>query len=189
MKSYAVMLLAEGFEESEAVMTLDVLRRLNIEVKTVSTSNDENMLVKSCRNIAIQADEHLNELNADNVNAVILPGGMPGATNLRDNEAVINLLDFVYNDNNGLVAAICAAPIVLAKAGLLKGKKYSCYPSFEEQIEDGEYNSDAVTVDGRVITGFGPGAAFLFGGEIAKFYKKTDVEVKDLFSAMLIDKV
>ena len=189
MKSYAVMLLAEGFEESEAVMTLDVLRRLNIDVKTVSTLANGKLLVKSCRNIAIHADEYLDGLNADNVNAVILPGGMPGASNLRDNEAVINLLNYVYNDNNGLVAAICAAPIALDKAGILKGKKYSCYPGFEKQIEDGEYSSKAVSVDGRVITGFGPGAAFIFGGEIAKFYRKTDVEIGELFSAMLIDRV
>ncbi len=189
MKSYAIMLLAEGFEESEAVMTVDILRRLDIDVKLVSTSMNNELSVKSCRNIAITADMLLTDVNADDINAVILPGGMPGATNLRDNDVVINLLKYVYYDNNGVVAAICAAPIALSRAGLLKDKKYSCYPGFESQINDGEYCSDATTVDGRIVTGFGPGAAFKFGGEIAKFYKKSDSEVAELFSAMMIDKI
>ncbi len=189
MKSYAIMLLAEGFEESEAVMTLDVLRRLGIDVKLVSTLADGELSVKSCRKISITADMLLTDVNADSVNAVILPGGMPGATNLYNNDAVSDLLKYIYHDNNGVVAAICAAPIVLNRAGLLKNKKYSCYPGFEAQIDDGEYCCDAITVDGRIITGFGPGAAFKFGGEIAKFYKKSDSEVAELFSAMMIDKI
>ncbi|UDQ96658.1 DJ-1 family glyoxalase III [Lentisphaerota bacterium WC36G] len=189
MTRYAVVLLAEGFEEAEAVITVDVLRRLNINVKTVSLSNNYELVVPSCRNVQIKADIDINDLNADEIGVVVLPGGMPGASNLRDNEAVIDLLKYVYSENEGLIAAICAAPIALDKAGLLKDKNYTCYPGFEKQINDGNYTAEPTTVDGRVITGFGPAAAFCFGAEIALFLGTSEQRITELFSAMQFDRL
>ena len=95
----------------------------------------------------------------------MLPGGMPGANNLRDNEEVIDLVKW-FNDNKKIVAAICAAPIVLGKAGIIEGKKVTSYPGFEDELVKGSYLEEHVVVDGNIITSRGPATAMLFAYKI-----------------------
>ncbi len=154
----AIVLFKEGFEEVEALSVVDVLRRGNIPCELVGMDKKE---VTSSHHITIQMDKIFDEECFD-ADLVVLPGGLPGATNLRDDERVINLLQ-KFNENNKLIGAICAGPISLQKAGIIKGKKFTCYPGFEDQLTDGIYTKSLVEVDGNIITGCGPAASFEFG--------------------------
>ena len=122
MKKVAVM-LADGFEEIEALTVVDIIRRANITCDMFSVSSME---VKGAHDIVVKVDKLISE-EVKEYDVIVLPGGMPGATNLRDNEEVIGLVKW-FNDNKKIVAAICAAPIVLGKAGIIEGKKVTSYP-------------------------------------------------------------
>ena len=159
------ILLATGFEEIEALAPLDVLRRLNYDVELISMTN--SYYVKSSHGVDIKADK-LFDLEIINSNAVIIPGGLPGATNLRDDDRVISLVKKFFNDNK-LVAAICAGPIVLGKANILEGLEATSYPGFEEALKCKEYREDKVIVSKNVITSRGPATAFDFAFAIAKY--------------------
>ena len=124
MKKVAVM-LANGFEEIEALTVVDIIRRANITCDMFSISGME---VKGAHDIVVKADKLISE-EVKEYDVIVLPGGMPGATNLRDNEEVIDLVKW-FNDNKKIVAAICAAPIVLGKAGIIEGKKVTSYQGF-----------------------------------------------------------
>lgn len=124
MKKVAVM-LADGFEEIEALTVVDIIRRANITCDMFSVSSME---VKGAHDIVVKVDKLISE-EVKEYDVIVLPGGMPGATNLRDNEEVIGLVKW-FNDNKKIVAAICAAPIVLGKAGIIEGKKVTSYPGF-----------------------------------------------------------
>ena len=115
---------------------------------------------------------------------VVLPGGMPGSVNLRDDERVINLLK-EFNSNNKKIAAICAGPISLGKAGLSEGKNVTCYPGFEDQLGNCNYQKELVVVDGNIITGRGPAAAIPFAFEILKQIAPEKVE--EIKKAMLFN--
>lgn len=156
--SSVCVLLAPGFEEIEAVTVIDVLRRAEVETTVLGVEATE---VEGSHGITIRADALLREHAGDLWDAVVLPGGLPGSTHLRDSEAVLALLR-AQHARGGRVAAICAAPIALSAAGVLVGRRATSYPSFAEQLQCGEYTEASVVVDGSVITSRGPGTALLF---------------------------
>mgnify|MGYP001076531583 CR=1 FL=1 len=160
MKKVAVM-LDDGFEEIEALTVVDIIRRANITCDMFSVSSME---VKGAHDIVVKADKLISE-EVKEYDVIVLPGGMPGATNLRDNEEVIDLVKW-FNDNKKIVAAICAAPIVLGKAGIIEGKKVTSYPGFEDELVKGSYLEEHVVVDGNIITSRGPATAMLFAYKI-----------------------
>lgn len=156
----AVVLFKEGFEEMEALSTVDVLRRAGVECQMVGMDDER---VVSSHQIEMKMDQVFDESVYD-ADVVVIPGGLPGATSLRDDERVIALVKD-FNEKGKLVAAICAGPIVLGKAGALTGKKYTCYPGFNEEM-DGDYQDTLTCVDRNVITGRGPAASFEFAYNI-----------------------
>jgi len=169
------MFLADGFEESEAIVPLDMLKRGGVDIKTVSIT--DNNIVNGSHGIAVMTDITVSEMTDEPLEMVILPGGMPGASNLRSNEAVVKAVTETYN-NGGYVAAICAAPYILGELGLLKGKKAICYPSFEDRLVGAEVVIDDVVCDGNVITAIGMGAALKFGYALVSVLKGNDVAHK-----------
>lgn len=154
------LFLADGFEEAEAICPLDLMLRAGLDVRTVSVSDDRT--VKGAHGVGIVADMTAAELEDAALEAVVLPGGMPGADNLKRSPAVLDALKRCAA-SGGITAAICAAPIVLAEAGLSAGKQMICYPGFEKMLTGAAIRKRAVVVDGRTVTGVGPGAAFEFG--------------------------
>ena len=156
--------LADGFEEVEALIPIDVLRRGGVEVITVSTT--EFPLVESAHGVNIEADIQFEQSDYQDADLLMLPGGMPGAANLYDHEGVCKVV-CAQAAAGKKVAAICAAPaVVLAPLGLLEGKKATCYPGFEKVLEGATYTGDLVTVDGNITTAEGPAAAFPYAYEL-----------------------
>ncbi len=167
MKQVAI-LLATGFEEIEAVMIIDVLRRADINVSIVSLQDE---YVIGAHGIVIKADAVLSGELVDslaNLDGVLLPGGMPGAKHLKENELVIELLRRVNNRGN-LVGAICAAPIVLEESGIIADRQITVYPGFEEQMASAQHVDASVVVDGNIITGKGPWYAAEFSLQIIEY--------------------
>lgn len=157
--------LAQGLEEIEAITGIDVLRRAGVEVTTVSL---DDLKVKGAHSIVIVADKSIDEINVDEFDGILLPGGMPGSANLRNDERIINMIKSL--DKKGkLVSAICAAPIVLERAGVLKGRNATSYPGFGEEMPSCNYVDDRVVVDNNIITGKGPGAALKFAFEVVNY--------------------
>ncbi len=161
------LFLADGFEIIEALAPLDVLKRAGVEVKTVGVSG--SMVVASC-GVQVACDMEIEDFDFYNVEAIILPGGMPGTLNLENNELVQKAIDNAMNINVP-VCAICAAPSILGHKGLLNGKKAICFPGFEEALEGAEIADDFVVCDGNVITAKGAGVCIDFGLEIVKKLK------------------
>jgi 4-methyl-5(b-hydroxyethyl)-thiazole monophosphate biosynthesis len=160
--------LAEGFEEIEAISLIDIMRRGGIDVKTAYLDDEfSSDLVTGAHGITVQADVSLLNLNSDDFDMIVLPGGHEGTNRLVANHRVQELLkEFKLKDK--WIGAICAAPLALYKAGVL-GINYTCYPSVEKQIrQEGCNNVDDVVVDGKVMTSRGPGTAICFGLEIIK---------------------
>lgn len=168
----AIVFLAEGFEEMEAIGTVDVLRRGGIETKTVSITSEHK--VTGAHGMAVLADALLSETDASDADALVLPGGMPGSKNLNECEPLKELLLEQYRHNK-IVAAICAAPMVLGGLGLLKGRRATCYPSFEPTLIGATATGKAVETDGNVITGKGPGLVFDFALAIVAALKSKSV--------------
>ncbi len=150
--------LADGFEETEMIAPWDILLRGNLTVKTVGVTGE---YVTGAHGMVIKSDISLDEVSEDG-DMFILPGGMPGTTNLDENEKVKEIILKAYNKGK-TVGAICAAPMVLGKLGILKGKKATCFPGFEEYLEGAEVVRDHAVKDGNVITASGAGGAFHFG--------------------------
>ena len=150
--------LADGFEDVEALIPVDVLRRGGVEVVTVSTT--EFPLVESAHGVNIEADIQFEQSDYSDADLLMLPGGMPGASNLFAHEGVCQALLAQYEAGKK-IAAICASPaVVLAPLGILDGKRATCYPGFEQALSKATYTGDLVTVDGQITTGEGPAAAF-----------------------------
>ena len=150
------VLLAEGFEEVEALTVSDIMRRAGISCDLVSI---KDKMVKSSHGVVIESDKIFEE-NME-YDLVVLPGGMPGATNLRDDARVINFLKN-QNKEEKLIGAICAAPIVLGKAGLTEGRDLTSYPGFEDELPNCNYIEEEVIVDKNIITSRGPATAMAF---------------------------
>lgn len=150
--------LADGFEEIEALATVDILRRAGVEVATVGVGSK---MPVGAHGIAVCADIGENEFDLNAIEGVVLPGGMPGTTNLEASATVQSAI--AYAAQRGmLLAAICAAPSVLGHCGLLKEKKATCYPGFEAELKGAIVSNDGVVVDGNVITASGAGVAVDF---------------------------
>ena len=159
------LFLADGFEEIEALCVLDFLRRAGVEVKTVGVGGS---LVTGSHGITVSADMKEEELDYGcDFDMVILPGGMPGSVNL-DNSSVVDKMVKRAMDEDKFVCAICAAPFILGKRGILKGKRATCYPGFEGQLEGAEIVDAGVVRDGKIITGRAMGSAHDFGLEIVE---------------------
>lgn len=156
--------IADGFEEVEAIATIDMLRRCGVD--TVSVGVGSQMII-GAHNMGLVCDVEDKFVQANNsIDAVVLPGGIPGTPNLEKSEKVQSFIDYAYQ-NDRFICAICAAPSILAKKGILKGKKATSYPDYAEMLGC-EYTGDVVTQDGKIITAKGAGAAIDFGLKIAE---------------------
>ena len=162
------LFLADGFEECEALAPLDVLRRGGVTVKTVGIGGE---FITGAHGITVKSDISEKDvlLNGD-LEAVILPGGMPGTINLENNQTVRNSVSFAEKHGK-LICAIGAAPKILGEMKLLKDKKATCFPGFEEELIDAVISKDFVIRDGNIITAKGAGVAFEFGFEILSYLK------------------
>ena len=182
MKKTAV-LFATGFEEVEALTVVDLLRRGKIGCDMISLEDQDR--VTGSHGIGIYMDAKFSETDFSRYDGVILPGGMPGTRNLAADSRVLALLRSFAGEGK-LTAAICAAPTVLAKAGLLDGKKAGCYPGMDQQLTGAKVCFDPVTVDGTVITGRGLGAAIPFGLSIVQYFEGK--EQADALAAAIVFK-
>lgn len=158
----AVVFLADGFEECEALIVVDILRRAGVE--TVMASIMGRLEIDSSRHIIVKADALAEDVDFDTADIVILPGGRTGTENL-EKSAIVRQRCREFAETKH-AAAICAAPSVLAGLGLLDGKRATCHPDFEGQMAGAILTGESVSVDGRIITGQGLGAAFEFAFEL-----------------------
>lgn len=162
-----IVFLANGFEEVEALTVVDYLRRVDIQVDTVSITDEKR--VKGAHDIEVIADKTIEELvHLEDYTTVVIPGGMPGASNLRDDERVTSIVKEIY-EKQKLVAAICAGPIVLQKVGILDDKLVTSFPGFEDQLTGTVYTGKNVERDGNIITASGPYFAVDFAIEIVDY--------------------
>ncbi len=158
MKRVAV-LLADGFEEIEGLTVVDILRRASIYVDTVSITED--YMVHGAHGINVQTEDLFHEVDFTEFDMIVLPGGMPGTTNL-DMHAGVKRVVRDFAENGKYVAAICAAPSILGGLGLLKGKRAACYPSVEDKLSGAVIMKTPVVLDGNMITSRGMGTAIDF---------------------------
>jgi 4-methyl-5(b-hydroxyethyl)-thiazole monophosphate biosynthesis len=157
--------MANGFEDVEALIPVDVLRRGGVEVVTVSI-NDDSQVVESAHGVQMVADAMFDDCDFADASLLFLPGGMPGASNLYEHQGVCRAVK-AQAEAGRRVAAICAAPaVVLGQLGLLQGRKATCYPGFEKLLQGAHYTGELFTVDGNITTGEGPAAAFPFAYEL-----------------------
>jgi 4-methyl-5(b-hydroxyethyl)-thiazole monophosphate biosynthesis len=172
-----VVPLAEGFEEIEAVTIIDVLRRADMQVTAVYLKKNP---VTGSHSITVTADKNIDDVQASDFDCIALPGGMPGSNNLKEDKRIIGLVrDF--SDAGKITAALCAAPLVLGHAGVLRGKRATCFPGFEGQMTGAEYVQEPVVRDGTIITGRGPGCAIPFALELVAVLagKEKAVDIKE----------
>ncbi len=156
------MFLANGFEETEAIAPLDLLRRAGVEVKTVAVGTDGSRTVTGSHGIPVIADVTEDGVIAEGVEMVILPGGLPGADNLFASDAVKAALKAAH-ESGAYLAAICAAPYILGQRGYLAGKTATCYPGYEDKLTGAVKSEAPVVCDGNTVTGEAMGSACDFG--------------------------
>lgn len=166
--------LAEGFEEIEAITTVDMLRRADVEVMTVAVNGDSDNTVKGAHGIPVKADINTDNVDFENIEGIILPGGMPGTVNLETSENVMKALDYCVA-NDLYIFAICAAPQILGHKGLLEGKVATCYPGFETELKGAVLSTLPAVKDGKIVTAKGPGATVDFASEIIKELKSESI--------------
>lgn len=157
--------LADGFETVEALAPVDVMRRAGLDVVTVSIMGRKDVV--SAQSVTVAADEVYESLDFSDADALVLPGGGVGTDNLSAHESLRALLVDACSGGK-LVAAICAAPMVFGRIGILKGKRATCYPGCEGDLFGADYTAVAVEQDGNIITACGPGASFSFGFAIVE---------------------
>ncbi len=170
------LFLADGFEIIEALAPVDMLKRAKIEVKTVGVTGE--YVASSC-GVVVKSDISLSNVEIENANAIILPGGMPGTVNLENNQTVQSCIDYCA-DRNILICAICAAPSILGHKSLLNGKEATAYPGFENELNGAKLSEKLVVRDGNFITARGAGVATEFGLKIVSALKdeETALSVK-----------
>jgi 4-methyl-5(b-hydroxyethyl)-thiazole monophosphate biosynthesis len=156
--------LAEGFEEIEFSTIVDILRRAGADVITVGLKEGA---IEGRSGIKMIPDFSIDKINPDEFDVVVLPGGSPGFINLGNDEKVINLVRELYRKDK-YVTAICGAPSVLSKAGVLKKRKATIHPTCKEMIEDAKYLDERVVIDGKIITSQGPGTAMEFSMKLVE---------------------
>lgn len=161
------MLIAPGFEETEALCTLDILRRAELEVYTIGVGGKT---ITGSHGITIECDKREDEISdLKGLAGVLLPGGMPGTLNLQKSEFVNDLLDYAYEEKL-IIGAICAAASVLGQKGFLEGRRATCYPGFESQLYKAEVVSEPVVTDENIVTAWGAGASFHFGLKLTELF-------------------
>ena len=175
--SKVYVFFANGFEEIEALTVVDMLRRANVETVMVSIMPDKTVF--GAHNIPIIADGLFEDYKYGDGDMLVLPGGMPGTNNLMAHEGLCEEL-FIYRDANKYMAAICAAPSVLGMNGMLRGKKATCYPGFEDKLLGAEVIKERVVTDGNIITGKGMGTAIDFAAAIIEVLCGEEVAQKVL---------
>ena len=163
--------LADGFEETEAIAVIDVIRRSGISVTTVSIK--DRLEVTGSHNIKVMADSKINDVDFDKADMLFLPGGVTGTNNLGGCEKLCSELKS-FAQNGKRLAAICAAPSILGQLGLLEGKKATCYPGWEDKLPGAEYIPEKVITDGNISTGKGMGASIDLGLEIVSILESSE---------------
>ena len=159
--------LANGFEEVEGMAPVDILRRGGVDIKTVSVTGTE--WVETSHGVTIKADIKFEDADLSDSDMLMLPGGMPGATNLNVHQGVRDALMAQYRAGKR-IGAICAAPMVLGSLGLLKNKKATCSPGFQKYLIGAEYTAALFQEDGNIITGEGPAATFPYAYRILSYF-------------------
>ncbi len=172
--SKALLFLANGFEEIEALATVDILRRAGINLETVSIEN--GLAVTSARSIEIKADKLFKDLDADDFDMLILPGG-PGHVRLKQNTQLIDLI-LKSNEEGKLLAAICASPTIFGMLGLLEGKKATCFPSMEDGLKGAVVSAEQVVTDGNITTGQAAGSTIAFALRLVSLLKGEETSSK-----------
>ncbi len=173
--------LADGFEEIEAITIIDVLRRAGVDVVTVSITG--KLDVNGAHQIKVLADVVFEQVNYDQIFMIILPGGMPGSSNL-DAHKGLKAQIVKFNDTNKQLAAICAAPLVYGNLGILNGKQAVCYPGFEKYLKGADILSIPVTESGNITTGRGPGVAIKFALKLVE--KLVSIEKAEQVAAQML---
>lgn len=153
------IILGTGFEDIEAVAPCDILRRGGVEVQLAGIGGLE---ITGSNGVTVKADLTVEELDLDAMEMIVLPGGMGGVHSILGSETALNAVRYAY-ENGRYVAAICAAPMVLAKLGITEGRRAVCYPGLEPEMGGAQMQDAAAVRDGRLLTGRGPGAALDFG--------------------------
>ncbi|MEZ5978880.1 MAG: DJ-1/PfpI family protein [Planctomycetota bacterium] len=178
--------LAEGFEEIEAVTVIDVLRRADIAVTTATLApSDASRSVRGAHDVVVEADVSLDDVDAGDVHAIVLPGGMPGTKHLREDARVLELVRALA-DAGRPTAAICAAPTVLARAGVLDGRQATSHPSVRSELGGAAVLGEpAVVTSGTVVTSQGAGTAMAFALELVRQWKGRELSEK-LADAMVV---
>lgn len=179
----AIILIADGFEEIEALSVVDILRRANIICDICSI---KNKYVIGSHNITIGADITIDKVDFDEYSCLILPGGMPGSLNLQNNNIVIqSVKDFMIN--NKIIAAICAAPIILNEAEIINSKKVTSHPSVIEKLGKSNYIESVTICDNNIITSRGPATAIYFALEILKKMNVSQDKINELKKSMMVE--
>lgn len=173
---------ADGFEEIEAMAPVDILRRAGLQVVMVSVTDDE--IVKGAHGVSMFCDKNIVNCDFSDAELLLLPGGMPGAASLGESEALCKAL-LKQVEAGKPVAAICAAPMVLGKLGILQDKKATCYPGFETYLEGAEYTAQLVEQDGNIVTGKGPGAAIPFAMTLVEMLVSKEMR-QELEAGMMV---
>ena len=171
--------LANGFEEIEATTIIDILRRAELKVVTAGLSG---ITVKGSKEIKIIADELLDDINPEEFTAIVLPGGYPGYVNLAESEKLLEIIKEL-NSQNKMVAAICGAPTVLARAGILNNRNATVYPGLEKELPNPL--NKKVVVDGNIITSQGPGTAMEFALKLVEILSGED-KAKEIKEQLLL---
>ena len=174
------VLLADGFEEIEALTPVDMLRRAGLEVLTVGISSK---IAVGAHGISVICDKLPEEIDLEKISTVILPGGMPGSLNLDASPFTDAVLESV-STRGGRIAAICAAPLVLGRRGLLRGKRATCYPGFESELAGATVTDESVVTDGNITTARGMGVALEFSKELISLLVAKE-KAEELSSAIM----
>ncbi len=176
------VLLADGFEEIEALTPVDMLRRAGLEVVTVGVNS---RIALGSHGIPVVCDKLPSEVELDKISTVIFPGGMPGSLNLDASPFTDEIISSV-TARGGRIAAICAAPLVLGRRGLLAGKRATCYPGFENELTGATVTGESVVTDGNITTAKGMGAALAFAKELVTLL--VDKEKAEELSSAIMEK-
>ena len=180
-----LVFIADGTEEIEVMTPVDFFRRAGLEVDLVAVKDTRK--VRLAHKVYAGADKIIDEVKDVDYDAFYIPGGLPGATNIRDNEKVIELIKEAETQGK-ILAAICAGPIVLEAGGLLEGKNFTCYPGFEKEIKSGSFVDDLLVKDGNIFTGKGPAAAaqlsFALIEELLGKDKAEEIKAQTLFNLL-----
>ncbi|MCL2508665.1 MAG: DJ-1/PfpI family protein [Oscillospiraceae bacterium] len=158
---------ADGFEEIEAFAPVDILRRAGVEVQTVGIGN---MTPVGSHGISTICDAGVDDMRTDELEGIVLPGGMPGTKNLEESSHVRELVDFCAGSGK-LIGAICAAPSILGHMGLLKNRRAACFPDYERELDGADVMREAICRDGNIITSRGAGTALEFGFALVAYLK------------------